>query len=591
MRPNGRGTKLELITLPLADRKLTGRRARRAPAPAFTLAAVFTALLLLLPALNAHAWQVSTSDTKRQKRDAATAAAGSGATARPRPARPRPPRPTRPGAPVAAVASVQGSAWEAEDSDGDRYTFDFHPGGLLRYTFRDEPHSDGTWQQSGRNITMRMGVMGGLNFTGTISGSEMSGRGSMPGGHTWTWDATRTGLISNRPTPPALNLANTTWAGTDSDGDYFEFEFRQGGALTVRGRSGSPTNGNWRLAGSDLSMTASGLNWRGTVRGNAITGTGSMQSGHTWRWTITPLVREAANLAGTTWTARDSDGDNYVFHFLSGGTLRYNFRGRDYTDGTWTQNGNNVAMRMNALEGMRQTGVISGNQMQGTGSIGNHSWTWSANRTGSAPGGNTGGGTGGGVASPLIGTTWSGIDSDGDHFSFTFQPNGRLLVRTPQNEVINGTWSASGNTVRMSTSSLRWQGTIQGNQMRGTGQVIGGNHTWTFTLTPGSASGGGGGGAPASPVINTTWALRDSDNDEYTLTFLSGGRLRYTFNNQPQADGSWTQNGNNITMILGGFRLTGTFSGNQMEGRGAMSSGHTWTWRGTRISGAGSSRI
>ncbi len=160
-------------------------------------------------------------------------------------------------------------------------------------------------------------------------------------------------------------------------------------------------------------------------------------------------------------------------------------------------------------------------------------------------------------------------------------------MRNPQNEIINGTWSASGNQVRMATNTLQWQGTIQGNQIRGTGRVTNGSHTWTFTLTPGG-SGGSSGNPASSSLVNTTWAATDSDNDEYTFTFLNGGALRYTFRGETRTDGTWSQSGNNVTInmgVLGGLRLTGTVSGNQMQGSGVMSGGHRWTWRGTRISG------
>lgn len=83
------------------------------------------------------------------------------------------------------------------------------------------------------------------------------------------------------------NLAGTSWEGTDSDRDYFRFDFLPGGRLRVTPRDGESRTGTWRMSGNNITMTASNLTWRGTVSANEISGTGSDQRGHTWTWSLT----------------------------------------------------------------------------------------------------------------------------------------------------------------------------------------------------------------------------------------------------------------------------------------------------------------
>ena len=89
------------------------------------------------------------------------------------------------------------------------------------------------------------------------------------------------------PSPVASNLENTAWEGTDSDGDYFRFDLLPGGRLQLTPSDGQIRTGTWRVSGNNITMTASGLTWRGTVSANAMSGNGSSQGGHTWTWSLT----------------------------------------------------------------------------------------------------------------------------------------------------------------------------------------------------------------------------------------------------------------------------------------------------------------
>ena len=178
----------------------------------------------------------------------------------------------------------------------------------------------------------------------------------------------------------------------------------------------------------------------------------------------------------------------------------------------------------------------------------------------------------------------------------------------------------------MTSGNLNWRGTLEGERISGTGTA--GEHRWTFTLTPhgssaaqangngvgigrgqgnaisndvgtGVGSGNGGGvsgrngasGNSNASLTGSNWTATDSDGDNYELTFLPGGTLRYTFREQDYTDGTWSQTGSNITFtlgVLGGLRFTGSLNGAQMTGNGSMQDGHTWTWRARPATRSGS---
>jgi hypothetical protein len=47
----------------------------------------------------------------------------------------------------------------------------------------------------------------------------------------------------------------------------------------------------------------------------------------------------------------------------------------------------------------------------------------------------------------LAGTTWSGKDSDGDSYVYTFEPDGTLAYQSPSGSFRNGTWNQFGRAV------------------------------------------------------------------------------------------------------------------------------------------------
>jgi hypothetical protein len=47
----------------------------------------------------------------------------------------------------------------------------------------------------------------------------------------------------------------------------------------------------------------------------------------------------------------------------------------------------------------------------------------------------------------LAGTTWSGSDSDGEHYTFTFNANGSILYKSDKETIDKGEWKQYQNAV------------------------------------------------------------------------------------------------------------------------------------------------
>ena len=85
----------------------------------------------------------------------------------------------------------------------------------------------------------------------------------------------------------------------------------------------------------------------------------------------------------------------------------------------------------------------------------------------------------------VAGTTWQGVDSDGDQFRYIFQPDGVLLVETigGDGSSARGTWRQDGNKVIIETGDHYAEGEafVEGDQLRGSVANRSG-HSWTFTI-------------------------------------------------------------------------------------------------------------
>ncbi len=85
---------------------------------------------------------------------------------------------------------------------------------------------------------------------------------------------------------PIVNVAGTTWAGTDSRGDYYEYTFQSNGEMDYKSPDGYFTNGSWRQHGAAISMeTNRGFSVReGRIYGSHMEGRAWNVKRQRWDW-------------------------------------------------------------------------------------------------------------------------------------------------------------------------------------------------------------------------------------------------------------------------------------------------------------------
>ncbi len=87
------------------------------------------------------------------------------------------------------------------------------------------------------------------------------------------------------------------------------------------------------------------------------------------------------------------------------------------------------------------------------------------------------------VAPPLEGSTWRGVDSDGDFMEWTFLPGGAVFYRTPSGDWSNGSWRLEGGKVLWQCNNhfSDYEATMEGAEMNGEAKNTTGK-TWTFHM-------------------------------------------------------------------------------------------------------------
>jgi len=88
-----------------------------------------------------------------------------------------------------------------------------------------------------------------------------------------------------------INVTGTTWVGTDSDNDYYEYTFVAGGVLYFKSPQGFYTNGTWQQDGNWIYMQTYYMDTRrkysermGQITGTHMEGKAMNVVGRTWSW-------------------------------------------------------------------------------------------------------------------------------------------------------------------------------------------------------------------------------------------------------------------------------------------------------------------
>jgi len=82
------------------------------------------------------------------------------------------------------------------------------------------------------------------------------------------------------------SVAGTTWAGTDSDGDHYEYKFQASGALHYSSPTGFWKNGTWKQEGNEIYMETNNKysERQGTISGNRMEGQAWNVKDRRWTW-------------------------------------------------------------------------------------------------------------------------------------------------------------------------------------------------------------------------------------------------------------------------------------------------------------------
>jgi hypothetical protein len=297
-------------------------------------------------------------------------------------------------------------------------------------------------------------------------------------------------VAQNARAQSAINVSGTTWVGTDSDGNYYEYSFQADGALHYKSPSGFWTNGTWKQDGDSIYMETNNKysEYQGRISGTHIEGKAWNVKDKHWTWVadLRNTSPQSANgvvasLAGTSWTVveTDTEGSRDIFNFLADGTLSYSYQNGSYTNGTWKQDGDSIYIEMNH-KFVEYQGRITGTHIEGTASNvkGNH-WTWTADNQSAASIR---------IATPIdssvasvAGTTWTGPDTHGRHYTYEFLPDGTLHYTYETGSFTDAMWKQDGDSIYMSINNKysERQGRITGTHMEGKAWNVKGEK-WTW---------------------------------------------------------------------------------------------------------------
>ncbi len=95
-----------------------------------------------------------------------------------------------------------------------------------------------------------------------------------------------TAFVHNAKAQSVIDVSGTTWVGTDSDGDYYEYTFQADGVLYYKSPSGSFANGTWKQNGSSIYMETNNKysEYQGRITGTHMEGNAWNVKGRTWTW-------------------------------------------------------------------------------------------------------------------------------------------------------------------------------------------------------------------------------------------------------------------------------------------------------------------
>jgi outer membrane biogenesis lipoprotein LolB len=200
--------------------------------------------------------------------------------------------------------------------------------------------------------------------------------------------------LAQEPPPSSANdnaasVAGTTWAGPDTMGRHYEYEFLPDGTLHYTYENGSFTDGTWKQDGDAIYMSMNNKysERQGRISGTHMAGKAWNVVGKTWTWEADRQIPPppsangtAASLAGSSWDVIETEGDRDIFNFQADGTLNYSYQNGTYSNGIWKQDGDAIYIEMNN-KFVEYTGRITGSHIEGKAwNVKGRKWTWVAEK-------------------------------------------------------------------------------------------------------------------------------------------------------------------------------------------------------------------
>jgi len=95
-----------------------------------------------------------------------------------------------------------------------------------------------------------------------------------------------TAFAQNARAQSVINVVGTTWVGTDSDNDYYEYTFLASGVLQYKSPSGTWTNGTWKQDGDAIWFETNHRysEYQGNISGTHMEGRAWNIKGRKWTW-------------------------------------------------------------------------------------------------------------------------------------------------------------------------------------------------------------------------------------------------------------------------------------------------------------------
>lgn len=473
-------------------------------------------------------------------------------------------------------AKVEGTAWAGKDSEGRAYTFRFLPDGKLDYTSPEGTFRNGTWKQTGRQVTWEINNKF-IEYIGTLAGEVLAGNAVNKLGKKKTFSLRRQGSppTPTKPAFPAANsLANTVWTAVDKDEQPLVLRFQPDGKLEYVFGGETFRNGTWRQEGDAVAfeMNNKYVEYEGKRSGQALAGSAKDQKGQTWKWKASPGEPASAKPAATATRPVPTPPEPTA----PKASMPAATSPEPKPSQTKPAPRPTEAMPVPTLPLPQPTRTMAGPltlpDKPPPISVPTQSRPEPtrpeptrplppATTAPQAP-----------AVPEVAGTLWRGKDSDGDPFEFELKAGGRGVCRRGAILTTDVRWRQDGERLFIDVNNgySRYEGRLLGDRAEGTGSNVQGR-SWKWTMTRQNSK---------YDLAGSTWSGKDSDGEAFSFKFLENGEVDFIRDKETRK-ATWKIEGDKLIISVNkGFSTyVGLLNGEQIDGTATNIKGMRWNWR------------